>query len=233
MAFVVKMAFPSEMSRHTGLSFSEFAHAYLYPYDNPLRELWFIVTLFWFFTLTPFWHYAIRNSYTKWGCLVLLGCLHFMNIEIDILCIGRVLSFAIWFYLGIIISKEEWTEKIVSKWPVLTLLVGVVVYIVGKYSISFVTTIGGIIFSFGFALLADKYLPKIFSSFRNYTYQIFLIGIFAQILVKIVYRHINTPYLLTYLLCIIVGLYVPVLVSKIIEWINWKLLLLCVGLKNK
>lgn len=233
VAFVVKMVFPGEMSRQTGLSFSEVAHAYLYPYDNPLRELWFIVTLFWFFTLTPFWYYVIRNSYTKWGCLALLGCIHFINIEIDILCIGRVLSFAIWFYLGIIISKEEWAEKNVSKWPVLTLLVGVVVYIVGKYSISFVTTIGGIIFSFGFALIADKCIPKLFCSFRNYTYLIFLIGIFAQILVKIVYRHINTPYLLTYLLCIIAGLYVPVLVSKIIEWINWKPLLLCVGLNHR
>ena len=45
-------------------------------------------------------------------------------------------------------------------------------------------TVGGIVSSFGFALIADKFLPKLFFSFRDYTYQIFLMGIFAQMFVK-------------------------------------------------
>ena len=58
-------------------------------------------------------------------------------------------------------------------------------------------------------------------------------GIFAQMFVKIVYRHISIPYVLAYMICIAAGLYVPVLVSKVIEKINWKPLSLCVGLKTK
>jgi hypothetical protein len=57
-------------------------------------------------------------------------------------------------------------------------------------------------------------------------------GIFAQIFVKIMYKHISIPYVAAYLLCILMGLYVPVLVSKLIEKINWKPLSLCVGLKT-
>lgn len=30
---------------------------------------------------------------------------------------------------------------------------------------------------------------------------------------------------------LLLGLYMPVIISKVIEWINWKPLLLCVGLK--
>ena len=58
-------------------------------------------------------------------------------------------------------------------------------------------------------------------------------GIFVQIGVKIVYRHVPIPYLGAFLLCILVGLYVPVVISKMLEWINWKPILMCVGLKNK
>lgn len=233
VAFAVKLAFPGEMSRQTSLSLSEVAHAYLYPYDNPLRELWFIVTLFWLFLLTPLWKWVIKRNYKQWICLVVLVLIHFLSFEVEFLCIGRALRFAIWFYLGVLISKEELTEKILSKRPWVVLVIGLLLYIVGGYTNPFITTLGGITFSFAFALIADKYIPTLFGIFRNYTYQIFLIGIFAQIVVKIVYRHIGAPYLPTYLLCIIVGLYVPVLVSKVLEWINWKPLLLCVGLKKR
>ena len=85
--------------------------------------------------------------------------------------------------------------------------------------------------SFGLALIADKCIPKLFCGFRNYTYQIFLIGILAQVFVKILYRHVSMPYVAAYILSILAGLYVPVLVSKVIEMINWKPLSVCVGLK--
>lgn len=142
-------------------------------------------------------------------------------------------SYAIWFYLGIIISKEDYVEKLFARNIWLTLLVGIALYAVGFFTHKFITTLGGIVFSFALALILDKYLPKTFFSFRNYTYQIFLMGIFAQMFVKILYRHFPIPYLVAYLLCIALGLYVPVLVSKLLEWINWKPLLLCVGLKPK
>ena len=57
-------------------------------------------------------------------------------------------------------------------------------------------------------------------------------GIFAQMFVKIMFKHISMPYIVAYILCILMGLYVPVLVSKLLEKINWKPLSLCVGLKT-
>ena len=166
-----------------------------------------------------------------WSGLFVIGVLHFIHPQTDLLCIGRVFSYAIWFYSGIVICKEDLVDKYLVKQPWLALLTGILVYVVGTYTHSFITTIGGITLSFGLALILDKYIPKTFFTFRNYTYQIFLIGIFAQIAVKIVYRHVAMPYVGVYILCILAGLYVPVLVSKILEWINWKPLLMCVGLK--
>ena len=90
-----------------------------------------------------------------------------------------------------------------------------------------------IVTSYGLALLLDNAVPKIFSSFRDYTYQIFLMGIFAQIAVKMIFKRIDLPHPVAFLACIVAGLYFPVLVSKIVETINNKWLCLCIGLKKK
>ena len=233
LAFIVKLAFPSEVSRQTGLSAREIVHSFIYPYDNPLRELWFIATLFWFFLLTPLWKWALEKKWTMWVVMVALLFSHFAYPSIELLCIGRVFSYAIWFYFGLVISKEEYVDRYLIKQPWLVVIIGIAISVCGRLTEPFIATLGGTVFSFGFALIADKYLPKLFFSFRNYTYQIFLMGIFAQIIVKIIYRHIEAPYFLTYLFCIIAGLYVPVLVSKFLEWANCKPLLLSVGLKYR
>lgn len=231
VALVLKLAFPGEMSRQASLGWQELVHSYLYPNDNPMRELWFIATLFWFFLLTPLWRFVLKKEMIMWIGLALLVIVHFVHPKTELLCIGRMFSYAIWFYIGLVISKQDYVERIIMKWPWRALLLGVFVYVLGRYANPFVATIGGIILSFALALIADKYIPKLFCSFRDYTYQIFLIGIFAQMFVKITYRHISMPYVVAYILCILMGLYVPVLVSKLIEKINWKPLSLCVGLK--
>ncbi|MBQ6198492.1 MAG: acyltransferase [Bacteroidales bacterium] len=231
LALALKLAFPGEMSRQVGISVQELIHSYVYPNDNPMRELWFIATLFWLFLLTPLWKIVLKREWTVWGTMIVLAVLHFWHPDIELLCLGRVFNYGIWFYLGVVISKQDWVDNYLVKQPWLVLLSGIVAYVIGYFTIGFVTTLGGIVLSFGLALLLDKYLPRTFATFRDYTYQIFLMGIFAQMLVKIVYRHISLPYFPTYLVCIAVGLYVPVVISKIIEKINWKPLSLSVGLK--
>ena len=240
ISFALKLVFPGEMSRQVGLNANDIIHTILYPYDNPFREFWFIATLFWFFLLTPLWIIALTKDWTKWGMLAVLAVLHFWHPAVELLCIGRVFSFAIWFYLGLLISEEDFVDKYLADAKWLVLIDGIAVYAISRLMVygewnleaaSFLGTMGGIILSFGLALIADKYIPKLFCGFRNYTYQIFLMGILAQMFVKIMYRHISMPYVGAYLLCLLAGLYVPVLVSKVIEKINWKPLSLCVGLK--
>lgn len=221
------------MSRQVGLGVKDIVHQYLYTNDNPMRELWFIATLFWFFLLTPFWKAVLRKQWMMWLTLIVLIAFHFWHPHIELLCIGRVFYFAIWFYLGLVIKKTEFVDKVLGKYTLLTLFLGTAIYILGYYTTPFITTLGGITTSFAIAQMADKYFPRLFYSFRNFTYQIFLMGIFAQMLVKIVYRHVNWPYLPTYVLCIAVGLYVPVFISKIVEKINWRPLSLCMGLKTR
>lgn len=143
VALALKVAFPGEMSRQVSLSLNEILHSYLYPNDNPLRELWFIVALFWFFVLTPIWRVLLRRKWLMWSTLVVLTFLHLVQPKIDFLCIGSVCKYAIWFYLGMLLSKKEYVEKYVLNKAWLTFISGVALYVIGLFLNPFIVTMGG------------------------------------------------------------------------------------------
>lgn len=316
VALALKVAFPGEMERQVSLSAGAILHTYLYPYDNALRELWFLVTLFWMFALTPLWRVVLRRPWSQWLVLALLVGLWFFPLRTGLLCLDKVCTHALWFYLGMVVSKEDFAARCLAPRLWLPLLAGAAIYLAGLYleylagvhagttaaisasglaeSISsfglatevsagvaptglaagvpagvapigltaglfagvapigfaagvssgfvpvcfsvgsLLAIVGGILFSFGIALLADRFLPRIFFSFRDYTYQIFLMGIFAQIFVKILYRHAlaSFPYALVWVLCVLAGLYLPVLVARLAERISFRPLSLLLGLRT-
>ncbi len=287
VALALKVAFPGEMERQVSLSAGAILHTYLYPYDNALRELWFLVTLFWMFALTPLWRVVLRRPWSQWLVLALLVGLWFFPLRTGLLCLDKVCTHALWFYLGMVVSKEDFAARCLAPRLWLPLLAGAAIYLLGLYleylagicagagaavsdsgvveslspdglssgvaSTGFAVVVasgwvpvcmsvgtllailGGILFSFGIALLADRFVPRIFFTFRDYTYQIFLMGIFAQIFVKILYRHplASFPYALVWLLCVLAGLYLPVLVARLAERISFRPLSLCLGLRVK
>lgn len=248
VALALKVAFPGEMERQVSLSAGAILHTYLYPYDNALRELWFLVTLFWMFALMPLWRVALRRPWSQWLVLVLLVVLWFFPLHTGLLCLDKVCTHALWFYLGMVVSKEDFAARCLAPRLWLPLLAGAAIYLAGLYleylagvhargqsAGALLAIVGGILFSFGIALGADRFVPRIFFSFRDYTYQIFLMGIFAQIFVKILYRHplVSFPYVLVWLLCVLAGLYLPVLVARLAERISFRPLSLCLGLRVK
>lgn len=231
VAFAVKNAFPGEVGRAAGLGFSDILHAYLYPYDNPLRELWFIATLFGFFLMAPLWRILLEKNWIIILSAITLTLLHFFHPGTGLLCIDKLCEYAVWFFLGLVLSRTEAVERLCEPHPGWALLAGAALYAAGLWTDGFLVTLGGIVFSFALALTLDRFVPRIFFSFRNYTYQIFLMGIFAQVAVKILYRHLALPYFPVWALCVAAGIYIPVVIAIVIRKIGWKPLSLCVGLK--
>ena len=231
LAFAVKVAFPGEVTRQAGLSLKSILFAFLYPNDGPLREMWFIAALFWLFLLMPLWRIVLRNKWLKWGTLALVTLLHFWHPSIGPLSIDRSCENVVYFYIGLLLCESEAVDKYILPQKWLCLIIGVVLYAIGCLTHIFISTLGGILFSICLSLFLDKVWPGAFKSFRDYTYQIFLMGIFAQIAVRILYRHFGIPYLPAFVLSTVVGIYVPVLVSKLVRLINWAPLCVCLGLK--
>ena len=95
-------------------------------------------------------------------------------------------------------------------------------------------SISGIMFMISLCLFLSHPFPKLFSSFRNYIFQIYLFGIAFQAFVELIlWRALGCPDSLVYLfyvLNILAGVYLPVLMSKIIEKIPYRPIRLCFGL---
>ena len=91
----------------------------------------------------------------------------------------------------------------------------------------------GIIFSVSLCLNLTPIVSGLFSSFRDYTFQIFLLGIFPQIAIRILYSKIpqnELSYWSLYIISILLGIYLPVFIAKIVEKIPNKLIRRCFGL---
>ncbi len=235
---LLKFAFNPIMKRPVELSFKQVADSFLYPATNPLGELWFVATLFILFLFYPVFKFSLQKvSYTVslMGCAVLLYL--FFPGEIEFLCLSRVASYFVFFYAGICLSKFEWYRKFDS-WFVFIACVCIYLglwFIAAPYLILAIT---GIVGSFALCMSLSHRFPGLFSSFRNYTYQIFLIGIFPQMLVRFAFAKIemhnelqyNIVYILSYVTSILIALYTSVIVAKAVEKIPWKWVRLCFGL---
>ena len=73
----------------------------------------------------------------------MLTFLHLVQPKIDFLCIGSVCKYAIWFYLGMLLSKKEYVEKYVLNKAWLTFISGVALYVIGLFLNPFIVTMGG------------------------------------------------------------------------------------------
>lgn len=244
-AMLLKILFPDDMARSATFSLAEFIHAILYPREGPLLEMWFVAVIMWMFILTPFWEFCFKSNILT---IIILIVLSFLSLTVNklpldnFLCLKDTAIYGIYFYLGMLACRYG-IHNIAEANKYSILVVSALSYVVCMViKFGFGVAISGIVFSVCLAFVLDKHCPKSFSSFRNYTYQIFLIGIFAQILIKMIYKRVslldiatNNPmliYITFFLICLIMGLYVPVIISKISEKLNWTPILLSIGLKK-
>lgn len=237
VAMVMKTLFSADMARPSEISIRELVNAILFPGNGPLGELWFIAVIMWCFALKPVWDLILIHFRYAVICAVVLMALHFSLLfqNIDFLCISQTCNMMIYFFLGLMCRRWNKWENIDNKCiPFILMFICYICSRINFFSpLIEMVSFAGIGMSVFLAMILAKYFPNIFSSFRNYTYQIYLIGIFVQILIKVIYVKLGYQYTWGYLLCVLGGLYVPVIISKIVERINWLPLCMCIGLKIK
>ena len=234
LTLAIKSMAGGEVSRPVELSLYNFFMTFISPGNGPLALLWFILVILWYFALSPVWKYVLNRKALSIITIIILLILNIANMPYyQILSFTSTLKFGIYFFLGMIFSKYHFIENVKSnKFGVF--IASMILYVVSRaYDIPLIPALSGIAFSIVLSLYADRYIPKLFSSFRDYTYQIYLIGIFFQILVKLLYKKGLVPnYELGIILNILLGIYLPVLISVIVKKINYRPLGLCIGLSK-
>ena len=236
IGMVVKHYFASNVVRPTELSMGELVHAILYPAEGPLAEMYFIAVILTMFAISPVLKWSLTKVYYWVPMLAVLIVIKHIGPQEEFLNIRSTAFYALYFYIGLLVAKYDLIEKLRNKvcdnsLVYLVAILGVAIYILGLYTSSILLPYGGWIVSLGISLVLDKHIPSAFSSFRNYTYQIFLMGLFFQEGVKYLYRLTDVHYMVACVISVLVGLYMPVIISRLLEKLNFKPLLLCVGLK--
>ena len=232
VTLIIKYIASDNVARPIELSFYQLFMTFISPGNGPLALLWFILVILWYFALSPVWKYVLNRKALSIITIIILLILNIANMPYyQILSFTSTLKFGIYFFLGLLFAKYNFVQDIKNT-SIYAFLVAIVIYITGRmYDVSFMSAISAIVFSIILSLCADKYIPKLFFTFRNYTYQIYLMGIFFQVFVKLLYKKgFISTYELGIVFNVILGVYMPVLISIIVKKINFRPLGLCLGL---
>ena len=204
---------------------------------SPLGALWFVYVTFMLMLLYPFYCWALKHKYISIMVLLVAIVLNLHPIPVKLFMINRVSRLFIYFFAGLLIEKYDLAKY--AKADIKRVIILVALYFAAFLSVYFkllpipylVLSFCGIVMSFHIAKYAEVYYSKLFNSFRYNTYQIYLISVFPQMLFEMIYRQIGSHYfLLFYIINILVGLYFPIFVVKVVEKYNLKYLKPCIGL---
>lgn len=231
-AFLLKCVSIGEMNREVEITWNCFLKGFIFPYSSALQEMWFIATIFLYFLLREVYRQLLEKRILRVAALIIAIGMNYIPVDsvTDFLVINRAIHFFIYFYIGILIASQKLDKRLRNKY---SMIISAVIFCLSfPIHNELLTALSGCSLFWGLASLASNCNKKLFSSFRDYTYQIFLLGIFIQIAVKLVYGHLAMPitYIIFYLLCILSGIYIPVIVAKSINGTNCKILKMLLGL---
>lgn len=233
VATILKIAMPGAVKRQVEVSVGSIAMGFVDPSTGALGEMWFIAVIFIYFLLYPVYPYLLRTKVAVLVTLTVAALLHLFPIPgaPTLFSIDMALRYFVFFFGGMVISRYR-LDKYIMKWGVIA--VSLAAFAVSMWlRIPLLLSCAGSIAFWGLAIRVDKALSNnIFSSFRNYTYQIFLIGIFVQMAVKVLYTKFQFPgsYAVWWVVSVLGGVYISVLIARIAEKSNSRVLKMLVGL---
>lgn len=234
IAYFMKICFASLIKNPVNNSFYEF---FLYPGKNPLSALWFIDITFMLMMLYPLYKFVLtKKNYTILFTLLCAALYYLFPKDIELFCFSSAASLIIFFWIGILLAEKK-GDKIFENRLVFTLsfiiysIIIVFSYIKGYDSHNLITSLLGITWAISMSKILSKTRPGTFITFRNNTYQIFLLSIFPQMAIEIIYRVTGSHYFFAfYISNILIGLYIPVLIAAIIKALKLKYLYMIIGL---
>lgn len=239
IAFVLKGFLSAYTKRSSALTLTSFINAIIDPNNGPLSEMWFIGTLMWLMMLYPFYKVVLKY---RWSEIILLAMTlvpFLFGVKLEIkggwFNLAGMLDYGFYFIGGMLFFKYKvyrWFEKSKVFAPVLTVLF--VASVLCGVNIKLINAVLGILMSVAWGVWLSEVHPGLFSSFRDYSFQIYLVGIFPQMFIELlVWTKVHNPWLQLPYYVVSCGLAIlaAVLVAKYaqkiqVPWIRW-----CFGLK--
>ena len=235
--YLIKATFNQFAKTPIDLSWSNFLESFIYYRGHSSQPLWFLAVLMFLMLMYPLFRYLCDNKYRMMAFLLFCCGIFYVDTDLEsrwnVFYILEVQHYLVYFFFGIFFFRFELYKYIEN---IGILLVLVLLYAACYYfSLGLLTSFIGISMMCALCLKIGTYMPKLFSSFREYIFQIYLMSLPFQnfvelILWKKLFYNEEFVYVF-YMLNVLVGLFIPVIISKLVERCNIKFVRLCFGLQ--
>ena len=235
--YLIKCTFNQFAKTPIELSWTNFLESFVYYRGHSSQSLWFLAVLMFLMLMYPLFCYLCKNKYRMIAFLLFCCSIFFIDTDLEsrwnVFYILEVQHYLVYFFFGIFFFRFE-LYKFIGKIGILLVLV--LMYAACYYfSLGFLTSIIGIFMMCSLCLIIGQYYPNLFSSFREYIFQIYLMSLpFQNFVELILWRHCfydERLFFLFYIINILSGLYIPVIISKVVERSHIRLVRLCFGLQ--
>lgn len=219
-------------------SIGNFLESFFIYSGHPSAHLWFLSVLFWMMLLYPLFRWLCEDKIRMIVFLLFTIGIYFIELDVpanqNYFLLFSLNKYMVYFFAGIFFFRFElyhYFKDIISFF--LTVTGYIICYV---YNIPLLISIMGILCMISLSYQLTRLSPTLFSSFREYIYQIFLMSFIFQPFVELILWkklfYNESLFYLFYLLNILSGLYMPVLVSKLVERYGNKWMKICMGLKS-
>ena len=185
--YFFKIAFNSFVKTKVTLSVGMFLESFAIYTDHPSAHLWFLVTLMELMLLFPLFRWLCKRKVS----MLLFGIFSVLFFFIDLSFLSdynyfNIVNFnryLVFFFFGIIFFRYEgwrWT----ASWQALLLLLGVYV-VLYLLQVTLFTSLVGILLLLSISQQVAFFVPKLFSSFRDYIFPIYLMSFVFQPFVEL------------------------------------------------
>lgn len=244
--YLVKIAMNSFVKTKVDYSVSDFLLSFAIYSNHPSVHLWFLAVLMWFMLMYPLFRWLCQKNWRM--MLFMTFCVMVYYVECSVILLSRqpapernyfflltLNHYLVYFFAGIFFFRYRLYDYFNNWWTtVLMLALYVTTYILGLWLPCSMT---GILLAVSISKQIAKPFPQLFNSFREYIYQIYLISLIFQGLVELVLwrKLFYCPQAVVpfYVLNVLIGIYIPVIISKMAERSPYKWLHLALGLKPK
>ena len=235
--YLIKCVFNQFAKTPIELSWTNFLESFVYYRGHSSQSLWFLAVLIFLMLMYPLFCYLCKNKYRMIAFLLFCCGIFFIDTDLEsrwnVFYIMEFHHYLVYFFFGIFFFRFELYKYIdnVAILFILLLLYAVCYY----YSITLLTSMIGIMMICSLCLMIGRYFPKLFSSFREYIFQIYLMSLPFQTFVELIlwkhYFYHEQLFYLFFALNLLSGLFIPVFISKLVERCPIKAIRLCFGLQ--
>lgn len=209
--------------------------------DMPWPHRWYMMELLVLMSFYPIYVFAIKERWKAAALGLLIVVLYMFDFTVLVshnwFYIFSVNQYLPYFYFGVMAFHYRWWQYLQNyKLALLVAMLYVMMYFV-PYELDLLRLLHhflGISAMVALGLWLDRLVPQLCSYWSKYVFQIYMFGIAFQAFVELIlWPRFGNPNLIVpfYVLNILFGLFIPVVISKVVERVPIKLVRLCFGLK--